>query len=53
MKRDYLSYLSRTGNISKKKIEITDRTIQKNSLGKALNMKLPSKERILIMNLEH
>ena len=37
----------------KEKTELTDRTIQKNSLGKALNMKLPSKERILIMNLEH
>ena len=28
-------------NISRIKIEITDRTIQKNSLGKALNMQLP------------
>ena len=33
--------------------EVTDRKLQKNSLGKALNMKLPTKERILIMNLEH
>ena len=35
------------------KIEITDKKLQKNSLGKALNMQLPSKERILIMNVEH
>ena len=33
--------------------EVTDRKLQKKSLGKALNMKLPTKERILIMNLEH
>ena len=33
--------------------EVTDRKLQKNSLGEALNMKLPTKERILIMNLEH
>jgi len=32
---------------------LTDRKIQRNSLGQALNMKLPTKERILIMNLEH
>ena len=33
--------------------EVRDRKLQKNSLGEALNMKLPTKERILIMNLEH
>ena len=33
--------------------EVTDRKRQKNSLGEALNMQLPTKERILIMNLEH
>jgi len=33
--------------------EVTDRKLQKNSLGEALNMKLPTKERILIMNLEN
>ena len=33
--------------------EVTDRKLQKNSLGEALNMQLPSKDRILIMNLEH
>ena len=33
--------------------KVTDRKLQKNSLGEALNMKLPTKERILIMNLEH
>ena len=33
--------------------EVTDRKLQKNSLGEALNMQLPTKERILIMNLEH
>jgi hypothetical protein len=32
---------------------VTDRKLQKNSLGEALNMQLPTKERILIMNLEH
>ena len=32
--------------------EVTDRKLQKNSLGEALNMQLPTKERILIMNLE-
>ena len=33
--------------------ELTDRKLQKNSLGESLNMQLPTKERILIMNLEH
>ena len=33
--------------------EVTDRKLQKNSLGEALNMQLPTKDRILIMNLEH
>ena len=37
----------------KDQIEVTDRKLQKNSLGEALNMQLPTKERILIMNLEH
>ena len=37
----------------KEKTMLTDRKIQKNSLGKALNMQLPTKERILIMNLKH
>ena len=32
---------------------VTDRKLQKNSLGEALNMQLPTKERILIMNIEH
>tara|TARA_B100001113_G_scaffold350516_1_gene347796 strand:- start:5519 stop:5788 length:270 start_codon:yes stop_codon:yes gene_type:complete len=37
----------------KEKTMLTDRKIQKNSLGKALDMQLPTKERILIMNLKH
>ena len=37
----------------KEKTMLTDRKLQKNSLGKALNMQLPTKERILIMNLKH
>tara|TARA_B100001057_G_C22794652_1_gene929088 strand:+ start:1476 stop:1745 length:270 start_codon:yes stop_codon:yes gene_type:complete len=37
----------------KEKTMLTDRKLQKNSLGEALNMQLPSKERILIMNLKH
>ena len=35
------------------KIKLTDNKLQKHSLGKALNMQLPEKERILIMNLKH
>jgi len=37
----------------KEKTIFTDRKLQKDSLGQALSMQLPSKERILIMNLEH
>ena len=37
----------------KEKTMLTDRKLQKNSLGKALDMQLPTKERILIMNLKH
>lgn len=49
-----LFYLSESyRNLLKEEFEITDRKLQKNSLGKALNMQLPSKERILIMNVEH
>ena len=48
-----LYYLSESyRQLLKKKTEVTDRKIQRNSLGEALNMQLPSKERILIMNLE-
>lgn len=48
-----LFYLSESyRNLLKEEFEITDRKLQKNSLGKALNMQLPSKERILIMNVE-
>ena len=49
-----LFYLSESyRQLLKDQIEVTDRKLQKNSLGEALNMKLPTKERILIMNLEH
>ena len=49
-----LYYLSESyRQLLKKKTEVTDRKIQRNSLGEALNMQLPSKERILIMNLEY
>ena len=37
----------------KQKIILTDRKLQKNSLGEALNMQLPTQERILIMNINH
>jgi cell division protein FtsL len=37
----------------RQKINLTDSKLQKNSLGGALGMSLPSKERILIMNLNH
>ncbi len=37
----------------KEKTLLTDKKIQKNSLGEALGMQLPGKERILIMNLKH
>ena len=49
-----LFYLSDSyRQLLKEQTELTDRKLQKNSLGEALNMKLPTKERILIMNLEH
>ena len=49
-----LFYLSESyRQLLQEQTEVTDRKLQKNSLGKALNMKLPTKERILIMNLEH
>ena len=37
----------------RQKINLTDSRLQKNSLGGMLGMSLPSKERILIMNLNH
>ena len=49
-----LFYLSESyRQLLKEQTELTDRKLQKNSLGEALNMKLPTKERILIMNLEN
>ena len=49
-----LFYLSESyRQLLQEQTEVTDRKLQKNSLGEALNMKLPTKERILIMNLEH
>ena len=49
-----LFYLSESyRQLLQEQIEVTDRKLQKNSLGEALNMQLPTKERILIMNLEH
>ena len=48
-----LFYLSESyRQLLKEQTEVTDRKLQKNSLGEALNMQLPTKERILIMNLE-
>ena len=35
------------------KVNLTDSKLQKSSLGEALEMSLPSKERILIMNLNN
>ena len=35
------------------KVNLTDSKLQKNSLGETLGMSLPSKERILTMNLNH
>tara|TARA_B100000035_G_scaffold292841_1_gene281786 strand:- start:11 stop:280 length:270 start_codon:yes stop_codon:yes gene_type:complete len=49
-KHYYLSESYR--QLLKDKADITDKVLQKNSLGKALNMQLPSKERILIMNID-
>jgi cell division protein FtsL len=37
----------------RQKTNLTDSKLQKNSLGNTLGMSLPSKERILIMNLNH
>jgi cell division protein FtsL len=37
----------------KEKTKLTDSKLQKSSLGEALDMQLPSKKRILIMNLKH
>ena len=49
-KHYYLSESYR--QLLKDKADITDKVLQKNSLGKALNMQLPNKERILIMNID-
>ena len=49
-----LFYLSESyRQLLQEQTKVTDRKLQKNSLGEALNMQLPTKERILIMNLEH
>ena len=49
-----LFYLSESyRQLLQEQTEVTDRKLQKNSLGEALNMQLPTKERILIMNLEN
>ena len=49
-----LFYLSESyRHLLKNKTEITDRQLQKNSLGEALNMQLPTKDRILIMKVEY
>ena len=37
----------------KQKVNLTDSKLQKSGLGEALGMSLPSKERILIMNLNN
>jgi cell division protein FtsL len=37
----------------KERTKLTDSKLQKSSLGEALDMQLPSKKRILIMNLKH
>ena len=37
----------------RQKVNLTDSKLQKNILGDTLDMSLPSKERILIMNLNH
>ena len=49
-KHYYLSESYR--QLLKDKADITDKVLQKNSLGKALNMQPPNKERILIMNID-
>ncbi len=49
-----LFYLSESyRQLLQEQTEVTDRKLQKNSLGDALDMQLPTKERILIMNLEN
>ena len=49
-----LFYLSESyRQLLKNKTEITDRKLQKNSLGEALDMQLPTKDRILIMKVEY
>ena len=49
-----LFYLSESyRQLLQEQTEVTDRKLQKNSLGEALNMQLPTKERILIMNLKY
>ena len=49
-----LFYLSESyRQLLQEQSKVTDRKLQKNSLGEALKMQLPTKERILIMNLEH
>ena len=49
-----LLYLSESySQLLQEQSEVTDRKLQKNSLGEAVNMQLATKERILIMNLEH
>ena len=49
-----LFYLSESyRQLLQEQTKVTDRKLQKNSLGEALNMQLPTKERILIMNLEN
>ncbi|GIR42768.1 MAG: hypothetical protein CM15mP53_06840 [Ectothiorhodospiraceae bacterium] len=53
MKKNYFTSQSHIDNYLKKQTEMTDRKLQKNSLGEALNMQLPTKERILIMKVEH
>ncbi len=47
------NFSERYRELLKEKIILTDNKLQKHSLGKALNMHLPEKERILIMNLKH
>ena len=48
-----LFYLSESyRQLLQEQTKVTDRKLQKNSLGEALNMQLPTKERNLIMNLE-
>ena len=49
-----LFYLSESyRQLLKNKTEMTDRKLQKSSLGEALDMQLPTKDRILIMKVEY